>query len=147
MKKIKKTLSAILFLTCMIGTNSILTFAYTDGDREVKYYDFSFGSGEGATSSSSSMKRLYDREWVVTVESRANNKYAITYAMVDNNGTEWENALVSNVAKSSGTGNFGGTYYSSKTIGKKLYLGGAIDPRDINARVTSSGQWSTDAHK
>lgn len=147
MSKFKKTLSAILFLTCIIGTNSILTFAYTDGDREVKYYDFSFGDGEGGNSSSSSMKRLYDREWVVTVESRANNKYAITYAMINNNATEWENAVVSYSAKSKGTGNFGGTYFSSKTIGKNLYLGGLIDPKDMSVGVTSSGQWSTDAHK
>lgn len=93
------------------------------------------------------MKRLYNRQWVVSVNSRANNRYAITYGMLDNNATEWDYALVSNTTSRSGTGNFGSTYYSSSSIGSRLYLGALINYNDVNRGVETSGQWSTDAAK
>ncbi len=68
-KRIKKLLSAVLVSTFIIGTMAMQAFAYNDGDREVLYYNFTFGNGELVQTSSSSMKRLYNREWVVTVDS------------------------------------------------------------------------------
>lgn len=132
------------------GTTAICcvpAFAYTDGDREVLYYDFHIGTDELVGCSSSSMKRLYNRQWVVSVTSRANNRYAITYGMIDNNASEWDISLVSNTTSRSGTGNFGSTYYSSSSIGSRLYLGALINYNDVNRGVETSGQWSTDAAK
>lgn len=122
-------------------------FAYNDGDREVLYYNFTFGNGELVQTSSSSMKRLYNREWVVTVDSVKNNRYGITYGILDNNASEWYNSLVSNTTSRTGKGNFGGKYYGSDTVGRYLYLGAMIDERDVNRGVVTSGQWSTDASK
>lgn len=146
MKKARILLSMALVvftLTTMAGP----ALAYTDGDREVLYYDFDIGLGQGVGCSSSSMERLYNRQWVVSVAERANNRYAITYGMLDNNATSWDNALVSNTTSRAGTGNFGSTYYSTGTIGRNLYLGALINYNDLNRGVQTSGQWSTDAAK
>ena len=147
MKRIKKLLSAVLVSTFIIGTMAMQAFAYNDGDREVLYYNFTFGNGELVQTSSSSMKRLYNREWVVTVDSVKNNRYGITYGILDNNASEWYNSLVSNTTSRTGTGNFGGKYYGSDTVGRYLYLGAMIDERDVNRGVVTSGQWSTDDSK
>jgi hypothetical protein len=147
MKRIKKLLSAVLVSTFIIGTMAMQAFAYNDGDREVLYYNFTFGNGELVQTSSSSMKRLYNREWVVTVDSVKNNRYGITYGILDNNASEWYNSLVSYTTSRTGTGNFGGRYYGSDTVGRYLYLGAMIDERDVNRGVVTSGQWSTDASK
>jgi hypothetical protein len=147
MKRIKKLLSAVLVSTFIIGTMAMQAFAYNDGDREVLYYNFTFGNGELVQTSSSSMKRLYNREWVVTVDSVKNNRYGITYGIFDNNASEWYNSLVSYTTSRTGTGNFGGRYYGSDTVGRYLYLGAMIDERDVNRGVVTSGQWSTDASK
>ena len=64
------------------------------GPSQVLYYNFTFGNGELVQTSSSSMKRLYNREWVVTVDSVKNNRYGITYGILDNNASEWYNSLV-----------------------------------------------------
>ena len=109
MKKLKILFSMICTIA-IISSLCVPAFAYSDGDREVLYYNFNIGTGELVGCSSSSMKRLYNREWVVTVSSRSNNRYTITYGMLDNNATEWDNALVSNTTSRSGTGNFGSTY-------------------------------------
>lgn len=93
MKKFKRLLCAVLASTFIIGTMTMQAFAYNDGDREVLRYNFTFGNGELVQTSSSSMKRLYNREWVVTVESVKNNQYGITYGILDNNASEWYNAL------------------------------------------------------
>lgn len=146
MKKLKMLLATI----CAIAICSSLcvpAFAYSDGDREVLYYNFNIGTDEQVGCSDTNMKRLYNREWVVTVSNRANNRYAITYGMLDNNATEWNNALVSKTTSRSGTGNFGSTYPNTSTIGYRLYLGALIDTRDLNMGVKTSGQWSTDAAK
>ena len=147
MKRIKKLLSAVLVSTFIIGTMAMQAFAYNDGDREVLYYNFTFGNGELVQTSSSSMKRLYNREWVVTVDSVKNNRYGITYGILDNNASEWYNSLVSYTTGRTGTGNFGGRYCGSDTVGRYLYLGAMIDERDVNRGVVTSGQWSTDASK
>lgn len=147
MKRIKKLLSAVLVSTFIIGTMAMQAFAYNDGDREVLYYNFTFGNGELVQTSSSSMKRLYNREWVVTVDSVKNNRYGITYGIFDNNASEWYNSLVSYTTGRTGTGNFGGRYYGSDTVGRYLYLGAMIDERDVNRGVVTSGQWSTDDSK
>lgn len=147
MKRIKKLLSAVFVSTFIIGTMAMQAFAYNDGDREVLYYNFTFGNGELVQTSSSSMKRLYNREWVVTVDSVKNNRYGITYGILDNNASEWYNSLVSYTTSRTGTGNFGGRYYGSDTVGRYLYLGAMIDERDVNRGVVTSGQWSTDASK
>lgn len=143
----RKILCGMLVLAFIFSSMVMQTLAYHSGDREILYYSFSYGDGEMGQSSSSSMKRLYDRQWVVSVTSRKNNKYDITYGMIDNNATEWYNAIVSNVAREAGTGNFGSTYFSSETVGWYLYLGALIDERDLDAGVKTSGQWSTDAAK
>ena len=109
--------------------------------------NFTFGNGELVQTSSSSMKRLYNREWVVTVDSVKNNRYGITYGIFDNNASEWYNSLVSYTTGRTGTGNFGGRYYGSDTVGRYLYLGAMIDERDVNRGVVTSGQWSTDDSK
>ena len=144
MKKLKILFSMICAIA-IISSLCVPAFAYSDGDREVLYYNFNIGTGELVGCSSSSMKRLYNREWVVTVSSRSNNRYTITYGMLDNNATEWDNALVSNTTSRSGTGNFGSTYPSSSSIGSRLYLGALINFNDVNRGVKTSGQWSTDA--
>ena len=147
MKRIKKLLSAVFVSTFIIGTMAMQAFAYNDGDREVLYYNFTFGNGELVQTSSSSMKRLYNREWVVTVDSVKNNRYGITYGILDNNASEWYNSLVSYTTSRTGTGNFGGRYYGSDTVGRYLYLGAMIDERDVNRGVVTSELWSTDASK
>lgn len=146
-KNIVSPLLALSVLLLLAVTMITPAFAYTDGDREVLYYSFNINTDELVGTSSSSMERLYNREWVVTVSSRANNSYAITYGMLDNNATEWNNALVSYTSSHSGTGNFGSTYPSTSTIGDYLYLGAKINSNDLNMGVTTSGQWSTDAYQ
>lgn len=149
MQKVKKIIGTILTSAFILSAMAMSVSAYWDptGNREVLYYNFKIQADEMVGCSSSSMKRLYDREWVVTVSNRTNNSYGITYGMIGNNATEWNNALVSRTTTKSGTGNFGSTYYSSDSIGSYLYLGALIDERDLNKGVTTSGQWSTDAHK
>lgn len=147
MKKIKKIIGAVLAVTFIVGIMTMQTFAYSDGDRKVLYHNFTLGNGELVKTSSDSMKRLYNREWVVTVQSVRNNQYAITYGIIDNNASEWYNSLVSYTTSRNGTGNFGGKYYGSDTVGSYLYLGAMIDERDVNRGVVTSGQWSTDAAK
>ena len=93
MKKVKMLLSMLL-VVCTLTALCVPAFAYQDDDREVLYYSFDIGTDELVGCSSNSMKRLYDRQWVVSVNSRANNRYAITYAMLDNNATEWDFALI-----------------------------------------------------
>lgn len=148
MKRFKKLVCAVLASTFILSAMTMQAFAFTDyndGDREVLYFYFYFGDGELVKLSSSSMKRLYNREWVVTVSSIKNNQYPVTYGMLDNNASEWYNSLVSYTTTRSGTGNFGGRYYGSDTVGRYLYFGAMIDERDVNRGVTISGQWSTDA--
>jgi hypothetical protein len=94
MKKLKMLFSMICAIA-IVSSLCVPAFAYSDGDREVLYYNFHIGTDELVGCSSSSMKRLYNRQWVVTVSSRANNRYAITYGILDNNATEWDYALVS----------------------------------------------------
>ncbi len=84
---------------------------------------------------------------MVTVDSVKNNRYGITYGIFDNNASEWYNSLVSYTTGRTGTGNFGGRYYGSDTVGRYLYLGAMIDERDVNRGVVTSGQWSTDDSK
>lgn len=121
MKKLKMLFSMICAIA-IVSSLCVPAFAYTDGDREVLYYDFNIGTDELVGCSSSSMKRLYNRQWVVSVTSRANNRYAITYGMLDNNASEWDISLVSNTTSRSGTGNFGSTYYSSSSIGVPAFI-------------------------
>jgi len=149
MKKVKKIVSTMLASVFIFSAMAMSVSAYWEesGNREILYYNFNILTDEMVGCSSSSMQRLHDREWVVTVSSRANNNYGITYAMLDNNATGWDNALVSRTTTKTGTGNFGSTYYSNDTIGYYLYLGALIDERDLNKDVKTSGQWSTDAHK
>jgi hypothetical protein len=146
MKKLKMLFSIVCAIA-IVSSLCVPAFAYSDGDREVLYYNFHIGTDELVGCSSSSMKRLYNRQWVVSVTSRANNRYAITYGMLNNNATEWDYALVSNTTSRSGTGNFGSTYYGSSSIGSRLYLGALINYNDVNRGVETSGQWSTDAAK
>ena len=70
MKKLKILFSMICAIS-IISSLCVPAFAYSDGDREVLYYNFNIGTGELVGCSSSSMKRLYNREWVVTVSSRS----------------------------------------------------------------------------
>lgn len=149
MKRVKKIVSTMLVSAFALSAMVMSVSAYWEGsgNREILYYDFKIMTDEMVGCSSSSMQRLHNREWVVTVSSRANNSYGITYGMIDNNATEWDYALVSRTTTKAGTGNFGSTYYSSDSIGSYLYLAALIDERDVNKGVKTSGQWSTDAHK
>lgn len=80
-----------------------------------------------------------------TVSKGKTYELTVDVKMLDNNATEWDNALVSNTTSRSGTGNFGSTYPSSSSIGSRLYLGALINFNDVNRGVKTSGQWSTDA--
>lgn len=145
MKATKKIISTILLAVFLVSAIPISAFAYDDGGREVLYYSFTMGNGSLVSRSDSSMKRLYNREWVVTVSSRSNNSYGITYAMLNGLNTQWEWALESYTTTQAGTGNFGATYPDTSTVGAYLYLGALINYNDLNKGVTTSGQWSTDA--
>lgn len=147
MRKIKKILSTLLVSSFLVCSMAMQVCAYTDGDREVLYYSFDIGTNESVGCSDTSMVRLYDREWVITVSSRRNNSYAITYGMLSNNATGWDYALASRTTSQTGTGNFGSTYYNTYSIGHALYLGALINDKDVNMGVNTSGQWSTDAHQ
>lgn len=144
MKKFRIALTTVVAVALVLSL-SVPAFAYTDGDREVQYYNFSIGTDQGVGSSSSSMKRLYDRQWVVSVTSHSNNRYAITYGMLDNDQTEWDQAITSYTVARSGNGNFGASYPDSSSIGSYLYLGARVNDNDVNMGVLTSGQWSTDA--
>lgn len=149
MQKVKKFIGTMLASAFILSAMIMSVSAYwsPNGDREILYYNFSIQTDEMVGCSSSPMRRLYEREWVVTVSNRANNSYGITYGMIDNNATEWDNALVSWTITQSGTGDFGSTYYSRDSVGSYLYLGALIDERDLNKGVTTDGQWSADAQR
>jgi len=143
-KKSKRIVSLFMAVALIAAMMVLPANAYSDGDREVLYYSYSIGSGERVGTSSSSMKRLYNREWVVSVASRQNNSYAITYGILDGRAASWDNALISRTTAKSGTGNFGSSYYNS-TVGFYCYLGALIHASDVNMGVKTSGQWSSDA--
>lgn len=149
MFKLKKLRAPLTLMLAFVLASSMClpALAYTDGDREVQYYNFNIGVDQLVGCSATAMKRLYNREWVVSVNSRANNQYPITYGMLDNNETEWNNALVSYTTSRSGTGDYGARYPSSASVGSYLYLGALINELDLNMGVRTSGQWSTDAHR
>ena len=143
MKKFRMMFSALLVVFA-ITSLCVPALAYTDGDREVLYYNFNIT--ESIATSSNNMKRLYDRQWVVTVTDRANNRYPITYGIIDNNATMWLDALVMpSLRREDGKGNFGASYYDTSSIGRYLYLSALIDDRDHDMGVRTWGQWSTDA--
>lgn len=144
MKKLFGIFVSVMFIfsAMVIGVSAYWS---PNGNREILYYNFNIETDSLCGCSSSFMKRLYNREWVVTVSSRANNSYGITYGMLDNDATSWSNALVSYTTTKQGTGDFGSTYYSNDTVGWNLYLGALINTRDLNKGVSTNGQWSTDA--
>lgn len=121
--------------------------AYTDGDRLVEYYSFNIATDNAVGVSSNSMKRLYNRQWVVSVSSRMNNSYPITYGMIRTEPTDFYSALVSNTTSKSGTGNFGSTYYNTLSVSQSLKLAALVNANDVNKNVRTNGQWSTDASK
>lgn len=146
MKKMKLLLTALCAVALVASITTVPALAYWDNDREVLYYNYSLEPGQLIGSNlESKMKRLYDRQWVVSVASRANNRYAITYGMIRPIATMWNNALVSRTTSQAGTGNFGGTYRDTSSIGTYLTLGAHIDVNDLNRGVRTNGQWSTDA--
>lgn len=143
MKVFKMMFSLVLALT-LLYSFAIPAFAYTDGDREVLYYNFEISNGERCGVSSNSMMRRYNRQWVVTVSSRSGNSYPITYGMLDTINSEWDNCLCSYTTRKTGTGNIGGNYYGTGSIGANLWLGTLTDALDVSKTVKTSGQWSTD---
>lgn len=146
MKKIKLFLASICAVALVASITSVPALAYSDNGREVLYYNFSLESGQWVGSNlNSKMKRLYNRQWVVSVTSRANNRYAITYGMIRPVATSWDNALASRTSSHVGTGNFGGSYPNTSTIGQYLTLGALVNINDVSRGVRTSGQWSTDA--
>ncbi len=141
----RKILGIVLSVAILASFFSITSKAYFSGDREIKYYNFALDTDETAGATSDSMLRRYNREWVITVSSRANNSYPITYGILWNNTDSWSWAITSNTTSKQGVGNFGGTYFNANSIGMYLYLGIKLDSRDLNHQVSSNGQWSTDA--
>ncbi len=95
MKKMKTVISTVLVSVFALSAMVMSVWAYWEGsgNREILYYDFKIMTNQMVGCSSSSMQRLHNREWVVTVSSRANNSYGITYGMINNNATEWDYAL------------------------------------------------------
>lgn len=144
-KKLVAILSAILVATSALAAVPVSAYWLPSQNREILYYDFDFGNQVTHFGTEDSMGRLYNREWVVTVSDVDSNRYAITYGILSIYGTEWYASICSNTVSKSGTGNFGNTYFSSKTVGKQLYFGAYIDNRDMDLGVSTSGQWSTDA--
>ena len=144
-KKLVAILSAILVAASALAAVPVSAYWLPSQNREILYYDFDFGNQLTHYGSTDSMERLYDREWVVTVSAVNSNRYAITYGILSTYGTEWYASICSNTVSKSGTGNFGSTYYSNETVGKRLHFGAYIDSRDMGLGVTTSGQWSTDA--
>lgn len=141
--KMLLTLALVIMLLCSFA---IPALAYADGDREVLYYNFEISNGARCGVSSNTMKRLFNRQWVVTISSRSGNSYPITYGMLDKINSEWDYCLCSYTTPKTGTGNIGGNYYSSDSVGAKLWLGTLTDERDVSKTVKTSGQWSTDNH-
>jgi len=144
-KKAAAIIAAVLTIASVVTALPVSAYWLPSQNREILYYDFSYGSNETHYASDESMERLYDREWVVTVSDVENNSYAITYGIHSIYGTDWDYSLCSNTVSKRGTGNYGSTYFSSNTVGQDLYFGAYIDYRDMNMGVLTSGQWSTDA--
>ena len=146
MKKVK-TISILMLVVLLVSAMAIPAMAYRSGDREVYYYNFSISNGNRVGTSSSSMERLYNREWVVTVSEVDGNQYPITYGMLWMLGSDWDYCLASNTTTKSGRGNFGATYGNTTTIGWDLWLGALTDVNDVSSTVITRGQWSTDAYQ
>ena len=144
-KKLVAILSAILVAASALAAVPVSAYWLPSQNREILYYDFDFGNQLTHYGSEESMERLYDREWAVTVSAVNSNRYAITYGILSIYGTEWYASICSYTVSNTGTGNFGSTYYSNETVGKRLHFGAYIDNRDMGLGVTTSGQWSTDA--
>lgn len=142
--KMVKMLFTLALVVVMISSLAAPAMAYTDGDREVLYYNFNIDNGARCGTSDSSMMRRYNRQWVVTISQRSNNAYPITYGMLDMLGSEWDFCLASYTTQKTGTGNIGGNYYSSASVGTNMWLGALIHENDVFKAVKTSGQWSTD---
>lgn len=140
------TLIALVFTVIIASSLTFPSFAYWSGDREILYYNFELEPQITCAMTSSTMTRLYDRQWAVTVTGRSNNQYPITYGILAPVTTEWTSALVSKTVQATYTGNFGSTYYSNASVGSDLAFGIMIHQNDMSMGVVTSGQWSTDAY-
>lgn len=141
-KKIKR-ITAMLFACAAIATSAVATnvSAYIDGDREVGYYSFDVLGDNTDGVSHNSIKRLYDRQFVVSV-TNVSNSCGVYYYISNTNGTQ--KSYYSSTMYT--TGNTGGNYYSNKTVNTYVRLDADVastsDPNVVN--TYQSGQWSPD---
>lgn len=147
--RIKKFLSCALAVGMMssmaYASNGISPF-YIDGDREVEYFSMDWSFKENIIDASSkSVQKLYDRPWVVSVNTFENLKYSVGYSMGIANGSA---DAFSNFIYAKGTGNFGGSFKNiNDAIGNYMCLSGLISQYEPVDQYYVSGQFSPDAAK
>lgn len=141
MKLGKKMLCSVLAALTLFSTAAISASAYTDGDRQVKYYNFDLTIGAEDDARIQPMQRLYNRNWVISINSVSYTNYPICYGLIQ---SETYYAVANDVFHR-GTGNTGASYYNTGSIGTYLWLNAYLDSRDSLSNKHSSGQWSTDA--
>ncbi len=146
--KIKKTICACLAvasLTCITATTAS---AYWDGDREVGYYDFNLSidsDDDYYEYTSDPITRLYDRNWVVSVNDVTTTVYPITYSVGRSGAADMPTGYSATLK---GTGNTGAAYYPSTPTNIGIRLSGNLsiyETDNIRNGAYSSGQWSPDA--
>lgn len=135
MKKVKK-LVVVMLVFLMISAISVPAMAaYVP-------YDITLATDSMVGVSSTNMTRTGTGGWGVNIASRANNRYQITYGLLQHGlYTEWDFALVSNTVASAGTGTLNGTYGHNVT-GLDVDLGVLINQNDVNMGVRTTGTWT-----
>ena len=141
-KKFKRTSAALLACAAMVASFATMAVSsYWDGDREVGYYSFDVLGDNSYGVSNNSIKRLYDRNYVVSV-TYASNSCGVIYYASNTSGTKISN----NSSTMYGVGNTGGSYYSKNTVNTYVRLdaetASTSDPNVVN--TYQSGQWSPD---
>lgn len=144
--KLKKILAACLASTLIIGASSVSISAYIDGDREVGYYSFDALGDNTYGVSNTNIKRLYNRNYVVSVTSASSNGYGLIYWACQSSGGSRISNKTSTIYAA---GNTGGSYTSSSSVGTYVGLDAEVSsltkPGANNAQNTyQSGQWSPD---
>ena len=135
MKRVKK-LVVVTLVVMMVAAISVPAMAAYEP------YAITLATGSSVGVSSSDMTRTGTGGWAVNVASRANNKYQITYGLLQHGlYTEWDFALVSNTVASAGIGTLYGTYGHNVT-GIDVDLGVLINQNDVNMGVRTVGTWT-----
>lgn len=147
MKMNKKT-SVLVILTLMVSVIvSSSVFAYQDGDREVKYYNYNLNiSDEDGIIGEryDPTLRRFNRNWVVSINQVSNTNYPIEYCVLKGVGAPEQ---VANSAYKKGQGNTGNTYYNSNSVGEYVWLNAYVDFRESSNGKYSRGQWSPDNNR